>query len=231
MTVTKPVSVTEAATANKKKTLQGFTLLEVITATAIAAIVLTAIGSLLMGSFQIVRLLDSRKDAALEGALIALEAMASEIQKVPIVPSAPFDGEAEKISFYQLMSSSPIDPYKKAFRLGQVQNVTLGGSAILMKKVEYSFDSGKGALIRKTESGDEKVIAEHLAGARFVYAIGKLDEKGELSWEWKEKISSTDDEKNLRAIRVVLEFNKEGLRYVIPGVEKTFLVMRNQAKQ
>ncbi len=204
---------------------KGFTLIEVITATAISVIVLAAIGSLLMGSFQIIKLLDSRKDAALEGALIALEGMASEIQRAPAYQATPMEGDGGKISFYQLVSNSSIDPYQKAFRLGQVQNATLSGATVWIKKVEYTVDPDRGVMIRKTESGDEKVIADHLSGAQFSYALDTTLDADNPSWEWKDKISN-EDERKLKAIRIVLEFKKDGPRYVIPGVEKTFLVMR-----
>jgi prepilin-type N-terminal cleavage/methylation domain-containing protein len=219
------------------KRRSGFTLIELITATAISSIVLAAIGSLLMGSFQIVRLLDSRKDAVLEKALIGVELMCGELQKSPVYASLPMEGASDKLSFTQTVTNSTMDPYKKTFKLGQIQDISMSGTATLVRKVEYAFAEDVGAFVRRTDSGSERVLAEHVSSLKFYYALsatktggpasgGKLSMEDELEWEWTDKMKGREDESRLKAIRVMLEFNKDGLRYILPGVEKTFLVLR-----
>ena len=128
-----------------KSSERAFTLIEVLTAVAISSILLAAIGSLLLGSFQVVKLIDSRKDAALESALIALESMAAELQTAPVYSPKPMEADSSSISFSELVgASSESDPFKKAFRLGQVQNVSLSASSVSLEKVEYSFDASAG---------------------------------------------------------------------------------------
>lgn len=202
--------------------INGFTLIEVLTAMAISTVVMAALASTLMGAFQVVHVLDARKKAVLENSLIGLEKMARELQSSPVVPTVPFQGSKEKISFPKLFSAGK-DGLNKEFRLGQIQEATVGGGAFTYGKVSYYFDASRKRLVRQGESGKEEVMIEHIQDFKFSYALQSLDD---LSWSWESETPPTDARSRIGAVQVTLTFDPTVCRYTIPGIERRLILVR-----
>ena len=204
----------------------GFTLIELLASMAIAAIMIAAIGSLLMSGSRLVTILDSRKDAALELATIALEKMTREIQRSPDFAALLLKGETGSLSFAALLPLSVKGALNAEFRLGQIQKAAFG-QGFAMKKVEYFFDAGRKALMRKTELTEPEVWIDRLEGATFSYAVAAKDG---FSWEWKDKTPAEAADGSVQAISVYLKFDRNAMHYGIPGFYRTFLIARENEK-
>ena len=201
----------------------GFTLVELLMALALATLLLSAIGAMLLGISQVTRLLDFRKSARLESSLIALEKMKREIQSSPVVPALELEGKENKISFPEWVNSSPVNPLTQEFRLGRVQNVSLASSALTLKKVEYYFDSVKKTVMRKENSEEAKVFLEHVEIFDLQYAIRPVDG---TQWGWKRQTPKAGEAFRIGAMHVFIKWDTRDGSYTIPGVDKTFFVVR-----
>ena len=199
----------------------GFTLIELMTAMALSALVVLALGSALLGSGKIFRFIQARGDAALENSLIALERIRKEAQESPVYPSIPFEGNASEVSFPQ---PAPFEgtALDAEFVLGQSQTAALG-SVFVFRKVRYRFDASRKALVREAPPEPERVLVENLENAAFSYAVGSLREP---LTEWSDKTPAQGSAQTVRALGVRLEFERKPYGYTIPAVEKTFLLYR-----
>ena len=201
----------------------GFTLVELLLALALSTLLMGAIGAMLLGISQTARVLDFRKGARLENSLIALEKMKREIQTSPVVPVMALEGKENKISFPEWVSSGPEAPLTKAFRLGQVQNVSLMSSALVLKKVEYYFDSSKMAVMRREDSEEAKVFLGNIEVFDLQYAISPL---GGTQWKWERVTPKAGDASRIGAMHVFIKWDTRDGSYTIPGIDKTFFVVR-----
>ena len=200
----------------------GFTLIELMSVVAITTVILASLGSLMMGAFQVVKALDSRKTAVMEKALIALEKMSREVQKSSVYPEIPFKGSADSVSFPVLVALSPGGAIAADFKLGQIQEEKTGKS-YEYQKVEYYFDPAKKSLMRKMGEASPEVLADNVKEVTFSYALRSLTDK---SWKWQERTPDSLGAVRLEAMGVQLLWDPEVYRYTIPGVKKTFLLTR-----
>lgn len=201
---------------------EGFTLIELLTSMAIAAIIVGALGALMMGSFRTLAVLDGRKGAALEGAAIAVEKMAREVQSSPVYPDIPFKGKSTELEFPELVPVSTKGAINADFRLGQVQTAVLGQN-FAFKPVDYYYDEAAHALMRKIGDEPPVTLVPHIDQFALSYGYISLKDGG---FEWASETGEPDPQKTLRAVSVHLRFDKNEYQYTIPGVERTFLVAR-----
>jgi prepilin-type N-terminal cleavage/methylation domain-containing protein len=204
------------------KRKSGFTLIELMSVIAITSVILASLGSLMMGAFQVVKALDSRKTAVMEKALIALEKMSREAQKSSVYPSIPFKGTATSISFPALVALSGGEAIAADFKLGQVQDATMG-KIYEFQKIEYYFDPAKKSLMRKVGEAAPEVLADNVQEVTFSYALRSLTDR---NWKWEERTPDSLAAVRLEAVGVRLLWDPEVYRYTIPGVKKTFLLTR-----
>ncbi len=206
----------------KNKRRRGFTLVEVLTSLAIAGIALSTLAALIAGAFQVIRVLDSRKKATLENALIALDKMAKEMQESPVVAPLPFTGTAGSVSFPRILSRAGGNTLNAEFRLGQVQRMSLAGG-FDARSVIYSYDASQKAFSRRVEGEEPVVLAENLGNVVFSYAVAS-GSGGAV--QWKESTPAAGSKERLMAVSVRAEFDPKVCRYSIPAVEKVFFVIR-----
>lgn len=204
----------------------GFTLIELLTSMVIAALIFAAIGALLLAASQVTGLLEARRGAVLENAVIAIEKIKRDIQDSPVYPDIPFEGSADKLSFPKWVHFSGDLGLGADFKLGQVRTVTLG-QGYDFRKIEYLFDKSRGALVRKEGEGEGKILVEHLRDARFSYALASLPS---LTASWSDKTPKAGDPTWIEALSIRLTFDPQFSRYTIPGVEKTFVLIRQHPK-
>ncbi|MBI4432254.1 MAG: hypothetical protein HY592_02075 [Candidatus Omnitrophica bacterium] len=200
----------------------GFTLIELLLSLTIAVMVFAAIGGLLMASSQVAGLLDSRKDAYLENAMIALEKMKREVQESPVYPDVAFEGTSDKLVFPQFTRLSDSLNINTDIQLGRVETVTLG-SGYAFQKISYFYDAGKKALMRQAGSGEAAVLIDHLSDVRFSYALASTPS---LRTVWAAETPASGTSFWLTGISIKLLFDPAYSRYTIPGVQKVFIVAR-----
>ncbi len=206
----------------------GFTLIEVLTALAISGVLIAGIASLLFGSFRIYQFLENRKSAVLENSLIACEKIRKEIQESPVYPKIDFKGRPESLSFPKMtfVKNSVGSALTAEFKLGQIQNATTG-SGFSMKPVEYSFDETQSTLFRKEGDGSSEAVLKQIKSVRFYYFISPI---GKNEWQWKDETPESGTEAEISAMRIEIIFDRKSSTYTIPGIERTFRVMRRHPK-
>ena len=189
---------------------------------AISALIFTAIGALLLASSQVTELLEARRGAVLENAVIALEKIKRDIQDSPVYPDLPFEGESGRVSFPKFVPLSGGLDLGGDFKLGQVRTVRLG-QGFDLRNIEYIFDKSRKALVRKEGEREPAVLVEHLQDARFSYAIASLPD---LVSSWTDRTPKAGATAWIEALSIRLTFDPAFSRYTIPGVEKTFVLIR-----
>ena len=205
-----------------KTNKRAFTLIELLTAMSIAVVLLAALAALVAGAFRVVKVLDARKKALLENSLIAVEKMGRELQQSPVYPPIAFEGEKEKISFPMLFAASEGGAINAEFRLGQVQEVKLG-QGFAYKKVSYYLDHSRKALVRQVESDLPQEVLSPVEGLEFLYAIASI---GSPQWTWESKTPGSGSPNRIGAVGVRVKFDNAAFHYSIPGIEKTFYLVR-----
>jgi len=207
----------------KKRGSKGFTLIEVLTAMAIAMIAVAALAALLMGAGRVIRFLDSRNEAQWIDALIAIERMKKELQESPVYPAVAFEGKSNRVSFPKLKkTASNGEVFGKEFILGQVQQMTLGG-AFKYEKAEYVFDKSKGALVRKEEGGADDAVISGLEDCQFFYAVGSLEDG---SKKWESQTPPQGAAARLYGMEIRMKLKQEAGIPPPPAIRKTFIFYR-----
>ena len=205
---------------------KGFTLIEVLLAMVIATIAVAGMGALLMGAGRVMNTLDSKSPQVMLDTLIAVERMKKELQESPVYPAIAFEGKKDKVAFPKLTVASAEQALNNRFVLGQIQQVS--GGAARFTRVEYRFDKGKEALLRRQEGLEEKAVLEGLADCRFSYAIGSTGDDPKI-WADETPFSGNSSEGHspprIFAMEIQLQL-KSNPGYPAPFLRKTFLFYR-----
>ncbi|MBF0253550.1 MAG: type II secretion system protein [Candidatus Omnitrophica bacterium] len=205
---------------NKFRPVSGFTLIEVLTALAIAGILLGALGSMLVGGAHVYRLLDSRRSAVSEKAAIELEHLARRIQAAPVSIEIPMKGTADKLVVPMLAEVAGSLSDLKDFKLGQVQTMTTGGGHSFVE-ARYYYDPESSALVEEFPPGQIRTLIDGIRGVQFSYRAAS-------SASWSPSTGDLQDgEGSAKAIRIRLDLDPELSGSTTGLIEKTFLIFRS----